>query len=30
MFLASMFDKKTKMPDPERALRGRAEPMPIG
>jgi peptide-methionine (S)-S-oxide reductase len=29
MFLASMFDKKTKMPDPERALRGRAEPLPI-
>jgi peptide-methionine (S)-S-oxide reductase len=28
MFLASMFDKKTKMPDPERALRGRDEPLP--
>jgi peptide-methionine (S)-S-oxide reductase len=30
MFLASMFDKKTKMPDPERALPGRDEPLPAG
>ena len=30
MFLASMFDKKTKMPDPERALRGRDEPLQSG
>jgi peptide-methionine (S)-S-oxide reductase len=28
MFLASMFEKKTKMPDPAHALRGRAEPLP--
>jgi peptide-methionine (S)-S-oxide reductase len=28
MFLASLFEKKTKMPDPANALRGRPEPLP--
>lgn len=28
MFLASMFDRKTKMPDPTQALPGRSEPLP--
>jgi peptide-methionine (S)-S-oxide reductase len=28
MFLASMFDKKTKLPDPAHALPGRKEPVP--
>ncbi|MCI5077808.1 peptide-methionine (S)-S-oxide reductase MsrA [Oricola sp.] len=28
MFLASMFDRKTKMPDPAQALPGRSEPLP--